>query len=401
MADFIIGRQQILDKKLNIYAYEILFRGQDFDLRREDGATQATNQVITDSILELGLNQIVGPHKAFINFTTQNILEKTPMNLPKDRIVVEVLENVSVDSRIINNLKELTQQGYTIALDDFVFSEEWKPLIEFADIIKLDILDLGENKTRTTIEQLKPYNVKLLAEKVETHDEYLYLREMGFDYFQGYFFQKPNIIAGKRLGVNQAAAIRLLTVINDPEVEFEQLTLIISQDAVLSYKLLHYINSAFFSVPNKIKSIRHAISYLGLKEIKRWSNILTLASLSNKPVAMLQNALIRAKMCERLGDLIGEQSEHFFLVGILSSLDSILDIPLEDALAQLPLTDDMTSAILAGEGPAGEALRCVINYNYWNISAVAFQDLDQKIIGEAYIQSINWAKDVLSEVILI
>jgi c-di-GMP phosphodiesterase len=118
-------------------------------------------------------------------------------------------------------------------------------------------------------------------------------------------------------------------------------------------------------------------------------------------VAILQPTLIRAKMCERLGDLIGEQSEHFFLVGILSSLDSILDIPLEDALAQLPLTDDMTSAILAGEGPAGEALRCVINYNYWNISAVAFQDLDQKIIGEAYIQSINWAKDVLSEVILI
>lgn len=398
MADFIIGRQKIFDQKLNIFAYEILFRGQDFDLKNKDGSTQATNQIITDCILELGINQIVGPHQAFINFTEQNILEKTPLNLPKDRIVIEVLENVTVDSRIIGNLKEMSLQGYTIALDDFVFSDEWKPLVEFADIIKLDILELGESNTRDIIKKLQPYNVKLLAEKVETHDEFQYLREMGFDYFQGFFFQKPKLVAGKRLGINQSAAIRLLTMINDPEVEFEQLTKIISQDPGLSYKILHYINSAFFAIPNKIESIRHAISYLGLKEIKRWANILTLASLSNKPVAVLESALIRAKMCERLADLIGEQAEHFFLIGILSSLDNILDISLEEALSQLPLASDVISAILSKKGLAGEALRCVINYEYWNISDITFCDLDQNIIGETYIQSINWTKDALSNI---
>lgn len=395
MADFIIGRQQIFDHKLNIYAYEILFRGQDFDLTHKDEAAQATNQIITDSILELGLNQIVGRHKAFINFTTQNILEKTPLNLPKDRIVIEVLENVAVDLRIINNLRELSYRGYTIALDDFVYADDWKPLLEFADIIKLDILELGESKTRTMVEQLKPYKKKLLAEKVENHEEFEYLSQMGFDYFQGFFFQKPNTVKGKRIGINQTAAIKLLTIINNPSVEFDDLGKIISQDVGLSYKLLHYINSAFFALPNKIESIRHAIAYLGLNEIKRWANILTLASLSDKPAAVLQNSLIRAKMCELLAGLVNEQVEHFFLIGMLSSLDSILDIPLEEALSQLPLAPDIPRAILQKEGLAGEALQCVINYEYWDTTALSFSNLDQKEIGDVYLQSINWANDVL------
>jgi c-di-GMP phosphodiesterase len=396
MADFIIGRQQIFDQQLNLFAYEILFRGQDFDLSNNNEATQATNQIITDSILELGLNNLVGSHKAFINFTTQNILEKTPLHLPKDRIVIEVLENVDIDANLINALKEFSLQGYTIALDDFVFSEEWIPLLGLADIIKLDIMEMGESKTRDLIKQLKPYKVKLLAEKVETHEEFQYLRDLGCDYFQGFFFNKPNIVAGKRLGINQTAAVRLLGIVNNPDVEFDELSKAISQDVGLSYKLLHYINSAFFSLPSKIDSIHHAISYLGLKEIKRWSNIITLASLSSKTETTLQNSLIRGKMCEQLGSLIGEKPDHFFLIGILSSLDSILDIPLEEALLQLPLADDVIPAIIHKQGLTGEALACVINYEQWNLAGMTFKDLDQKLIGEAFVKSINWAKDVLS-----
>lgn len=395
MANFIIGRQQIFDQKLNIFGYEILFRGDDFDLNRKDEATQATNQVITDTILEIGLNTIVGPHKAFINFTTQNILEKTPLNLPKDRIVIEVLENVEISPRIIDNLKELSKLGYTIALDDFVFSAEWRPLVEFADIIKLDILEMGESKTRALIKYLKQYNVKLLAEKVETYAEYQYLLELGCDYFQGFFFNKPNIVPGKRLSVNQTVAIQLLNTVNNPDVEFEDLTKIISLDVGLSYKLLRYINSAFFALPNKVSSINHAISYLGLKEIKRWINILTLASLTNKPEAIMQNALIRGKMCEQLASLSGNKSDNFFLIGILSNLDSLLDMPLDEALSQLPLADDIVSAILHKSGLGGEALLCVISYEHWDISSISFRDIDQAIIGDTYIQTINWAKDVL------
>ena len=398
MADIIIGRQQIFDQKLSIYAYELLFRGADFDLHNNESATQATNQVITDTILELGLNSIVGSHKAFINFTTQNILDKTPLHLPRDRIVIEVLENVKISPSIIANLKELSKLGYLIALDDFIFSKEWIPLVEFADIIKLDVLEMGETKTRELIKQLKPYNVQLLAEKVETFSEYQYLLELGCVYFQGFFFNKPNIISGKRLGVNQMAAIQLLNNVNNPDVEFDDLSKIISLDVGLSYKLLLYINSAFFALPNKVSSINHAISYLGLIEIKRWINILTLASLSNKPEAVMQNALIRGKMCQELASLIGDKSEHFFLIGILSNLDCLLDIPLDKALSQLPLADDIVSAILFKKGLGGEALKCVISYEHWDISSIAFKDIDQSIIGDTYIKSISWAKDVMENI---
>ncbi|TRX02600.1 EAL and HDOD domain-containing protein [Candidatus Methylobacter oryzae] len=398
MSDIIIGRQQIFDRKLDIYAYELLFRGNDFDLNHKDGATQATNQVITDTILELGLNTIVGPHRAFINFTTQNILDKTPLHLPKDRIVIEVLENVEIDERIVANLKELSQLGYIIALDDFVFTDEWRPLVEFADIIKLDVLAMGEAGTRELVNRLKAYKVQLLAEKVETYAEYQYLLELGCDYFQGFFFNKPNTVSGKRVSVNQAAAIELLSTVNNPDVEFEDLTKIISLDVGLSYKLLHYINSAFFSLPNKVSSISHAISYLGLKEVKRWINILTLASLSDKPEAVMQNALIRGKMCEELADLSGNKSDNFFLIGILSSLDSLLDMSLDDALSQLPLADDIVSSILYKKGLGGEALKCVISYEHWDFSSISFKGIDQSIIGDTYIHSINWAKDIMSNI---
>jgi EAL and modified HD-GYP domain-containing signal transduction protein len=398
MKDILIGRQQIFDQHLNIYAYELLFRGNDFDLNLKDGATKATNQIITDTILEIGLNTIVGHHKAFINFTTQNILDKTPLHLPKDRIVVEVLENVEVDSTIVANLKELSDRGYIIALDDFVFSDAWTPLVEFADIIKLDIMEMGEANTRELIKRLKPYNVKLLAEKVETYAEYEYLLKLGCVYFQGFFFNKPNVVSGKRVGVNQTSAIKLLSTVNNPDVEFEDLTKIISLDIALSYKLLHYLNSAFFALPNKVSSINHAISYLGLKEIKRWINILTLASLSNKPEAVMQNALIRGKMCEELANLSGEKSDIFFLIGILSSLDSMLDLPLDKALSELPLADDITAAILHRKGPGGEALQCVINYEHWDISLIVYKNIDQTLIGEAYLKSINWAKDTMNNI---
>jgi EAL and modified HD-GYP domain-containing signal transduction protein len=399
MADFIIGRQQIFDQKLNIYAYELLFRGNDFDLNHASEAAKATNQIITDTILELGLNAIVGSHKAFINFTTQNLLEKTPLHLPKERIVIEVLESVEINSQIVSNLKELSDLGYTIALDDFVFSEEWTPLVKFADIIKLDIMEMGEAKTRQLIAQLKPYGVKLLAEKVETHEEYQYLLDLGCDYFQGFFFNKPNTVSGKRMGVNQTAAIRLMATINNPEVEFDELVKLISQDVSLSYKLLHYINSAFFAVPSKVQSIQQAITYLGLNELKRWTNILNMAALSSdKPAAVLQNSLIRGKMCEELALLSGAKADNFFLIGILSCLDSLLDTPLEEALSQLPLSADIPDSILNRTGLAGEALTCTINYEQWNVSDLSFGQVDSALIGEAYLRSINWAKDVMNSI---
>ena len=390
MTEFLIGRQQILDSKLNTFAYEILFRGKDFDLSIQESAASATKQVITDTILEIGLNELVGPHLAFINFTAQNLLEKTPLDLPKDRIVVEVLENVTVDQDILRNLRELSSKGYTIALDDFELSEQWLPLLEFVDIIKLDIMAHSLEETRQLIEKLKPYRLKLLAEKVETHEEFEQLKAWGCELFQGFFFSKPNVIEGKRLGVSQTATIQLLAAINNPDVTFQEVGRIISQDVTMSYKLLHFINSTSFTLVNKINSIQHAIAYMGLKEIRRWVNILALSSMSSKPPAVLQTILVRAKMCELLAIEIKQNPESYFLMGMLSGLDSILDLPLERALTQLPLSITLANAILHKTGQDGEALQYVMDYERWEIGQATFANIEPQRIAAIYLECIQW-----------
>jgi EAL and modified HD-GYP domain-containing signal transduction protein len=390
MTEFLIGRQQILDSKLNTFAYEILFRGKDFDLSIQESAASATKQVITDTILEIGLNELVGPHLAFINFTAQNILEKTPLDLPKDRIVVEVLENVTVDKHIIKNLRELSSQGYTIALDDFELTEQWLPLLEFVDIIKLDIMAHSLDETRQLIEKLKPYGLKLLAEKVETHHEFELLKSWGCELFQGFFFSKPKVVEGKRLGVSQTATIQLLSAINHSDVTFQEVGKIISQDVSLSYKLLHFINSASFAIPGKIDSIQHAITYLGLKEIRRWVNILALSSMSTKPPGVLQTTLVRAKMCELLALEINQDSETYFLMGLLSGLDSILDLPLDHALQQLPLSQTVADAILHKTGMLGQALQYVLDYERWEMGQSTFADIEPQRIAAIYLECIQW-----------
>ena len=390
MTDFLIGRQQILDSKLNTFAYEILFRGKDFDLSVEESATSATKQVITDTILEIGLNQLVGPHLAFINFTTQNILEKTPLHLPKERIVIEVLENVEVDAQIITNLRELSAQGYTIALDDFALTPQWLPLLEFVDIIKLDIMAFSLAETQQLIEKLKPYKLRLLAEKVETQQEFQLLQEWGCELFQGFFFSKPNIVEGKRLGVSQTATLQLLALINNEDVSFKEVSKVISQDVNLSFKLLHYINSASFALARKVDSLQHAATYLGLKELRRWVNILALSSMSSKPPVVLQTILVRAKMCELLALEIKKDPEVFFLVGLLSGLDSIVDLPLEKALEQLPLSSKVTTAILDKTGLAGEALQYTLDYERWEVQQATFRNIKQQRIAAIYLECIQW-----------
>ncbi len=396
MTSFLIGQQQILDKNLNIFGYEILFRGNDFDLRDEESATLATNQVITDTIIEFGLNAIVGPHKAFINFTRQNLLSKTPLHLPKDQVVIEVLENIKVDKLMVNTLQNLSQQGYMIALDDFVFSPEWIPLIEIANIIKLDVMQYSRNEISNILKKLQGFKGKILAEKVETQEDFDFCKSLSFDYFQGYFFSKPIILEGQRIGVNQQSTINLLSIINKPNVEIKEIATTIAQDPALSYKLLNYLNSAKFVTSNRIESIQHATVLLGLQEIKRWVNILSLSALTPQSQAALQISLIRAKMCEFLAEYINETLEPFFMVGLFSNLDSLLQQPLEKIIPKLPIDNEISEAILEKKGNNGKALDCVINYEQWNFQGISFYDIELEKLGQAYLQSLNWTHEVLS-----
>jgi len=393
--DFLIGRQQIFDRDLRVFAYELLFRDINGNAAETFGPTAASNQIIVDSLLEYGLDQVVGTQLAFVNFTRENLLSETPFLLPKDKVVIEVLEDVHIDEALIQALQDLVQKGYRIALDDFVFDERWLPLIEMAHLIKFDIQKVTPAASGWVMERLKELPVRFLAEKVETQEQYREYRALGCDYFQGFLFSKPNVVRGKRLETSQHAVLQLLAKINQPKVSIPDLARTVSMDVGLSYKLLRYINSAFFALPKQIDSLNFAITYLGIREIQRWTSLISLASFPDQPKEIVKIALIRARMCESLAAYLKlPGTEQFFLVGLMSTIDQLLEIALDDVVASLPLSREVKNALVSRAGLAGEALNCAINYECWNLDAVKFENLSLPEIGKIHLESVSWANKI-------
>ncbi len=395
MPDFVIGRQQIFDRNLAVFGYELLYRVVAPDPLEALSGTQASNQVVVDALLEHGLDRVVGPHRAFINFTRHNLLRGTPALLPKDRVVVEILENVAVDRGVVHACERLAHQGYLIALDDFVYSEEWRPLLELAHIVKLDIQQHGDEAGLKQLQLLKQFPIKLLAEKVESMEQYRRYHDLGCDYFQGYLFHEPHMLSGRRLGAREPAVVRLLAAINKPRLDTDELARAIAMDVGLSYKLLRYINAGHLCGHGRVESIPDAIAGLGAREMRRWANLIALSSVSEAPSELLCIGLVRAKMCELLALASGEgRPEQYFLVGLLSTVDQMLSAPIDDILGGLPLAEDIRRALLQSEGDAGLALRCAINYECWDLQQVAYHDLSLAQIGEIYLESIAWVNSV-------
>jgi EAL and modified HD-GYP domain-containing signal transduction protein len=393
--DFLIGRQQIFDRDLRVFAYELLFRDINGNTVETFGPTAASNQVIVDSLLEYGLDRIVGAQLAFINLTRDNLLSEIPLLLPKDKVVIEVLEDVHIDDALIQALQDLVRQGYKIALDDFVFDERWLPLIEIAHIIKFDIQKIEPAASGSVMEQLKKQPIHFLAEKVETQEQYLEYRALGCQYFQGFFFSRPNVVRGRRLETSQHAVLQLLATINRPNISIPELTRTISTDVGLSYKLLRYINSAFYALPRQIDSLKFAITYLGIREIQRWASLISLANFPDHPREIIKIALIRAKMCESLAASRKlPNSDQFFLVGLMSTIDQLLEIPLDEAVSSLPLAGEVKEALVSRAGLAGEALDCAINYERWRLDAVHFEHLDLPQVGRIHLESVGWANKI-------
>jgi EAL and modified HD-GYP domain-containing signal transduction protein len=230
---------------------------------------------------------------------------------------------------------------------------------------------------------------------VETREQYLEYRALGCEYFQGFFFSRPNIVRGRRLETSQHAVLQLLAKINQPNISIPELTRTISTDVGLSYKLLRYINSAFYALPKKIDSLKYAITYLGIREIQRWASLISLASFPDQSSEIIKIALIRAKMCESLAATRRlPNSDQFFLVGLMSTIDQLLEIPLDEAVSSLPLAGEVKEALVFHTGLAGEALDCAINYERWQLDAVHFEHLDLGQVGRIHLDSVGWANKI-------
>lgn len=397
--DVFIARQPIFDQQQRVYAYELLYRSGQQNFCTAADLNDASRKVIANSGLLLGTINITDGKKAFINVTRDILLDETVELLPRDLTVVELLETIEPEAEVIAACRKLRDAGYQLALDDFIWDARFEPLIELTDIIKVDfLLTRGENRLKLS-EQLQGKQKILLAEKVETHEEYQEGIRLGYSLFQGYFFCKPMILSHKDLPGNKLSLLRMLQEIQQPDIDLAKLEEVIRRDLSLTYKLLRYLNSAAFQWKNEIETIRHALLLLGEKQIKKWASLIVLTSLgSDKSEELMLRALIRAGFCESLASRIGlpERAEDFFLTGLFSLIDAILDRPLAELLKDLPLSSDIQQAIQGHDNLLHQALQTVMAYeqgDWTTLSAQAARlKLDESQLPELYLKTVEWAR---------
>ncbi len=386
-----VGRQTIYNRDRDVFAYELLFRSSTENRATILDGDVATSQLLINSVIEIGLENLVFGRPAFVNFAKSFIIGKNDLPFDPEQLVIEVLETVEPDSDVIESLKKLRERGFIIALDDYIESDNRKELLDLADIIKIDLRGYGEDALASDVKQLKKRPLKLLAEKVETNDEFNRCMAMGFDYFQGYFLSRPQIVEGRSIAINQFAILRLLVKLRDPAVTFDEIVDLVKQDVSLSLKLLRYVNSLAQGARRQIDSVRQAAIRLGLEKILQIVTLIGMGGISNKPKPLLELALVRAKMCEILGSFSHpEMAEVFFTVGLFSCLDAFLDQPLKEILKELPITPEIREALLSHEGPMGRMLDSVIAFERGDWESTRKSGIDESSLQSAYLSALAW-----------
>ncbi len=397
----LLARQAIYDTRLRVHAYELLFRAHQDDGANFIDGDHATSTVLINAFTALPVEEILEGKPAFVNFT-RNLLDNPPPIDPS-QLVVEVLENITIDDATIAALRSLKASGYTIALDDYVYCEGHDELIALADLVKVDVLENSLDDVRALLERLRPYDVVLLAEKVETQEMFEVCKQLGFKLFQGYFLARPQVVKGRVLKSDQRTVLQLISTLRRPDVEFQEIEQVIQTDSVLTLKMLRLVNSALFQQRREITSIRQALTFLGIDKIRSWVHLLSLGKLENKPAALFTTTLVRARFGQLLAERAaasGLQGDSQFTIGLLSTLDAFLGIELAEILDSIAVPRDMREALVEQQGSNGLLLKVALAYERAEFDAIDWQQLqtlglDAQGVQQAYLDSLNWADENL------
>jgi EAL and modified HD-GYP domain-containing signal transduction protein len=395
-----VARQPILDARRQVFGYELLFRsGMEGGYAHGDG-TEASIRLIGDTLSVFGFDALTAGRSGFINFTRDVLLGEHAYLLPPRRTVVEVLETVEPDAEVVAACRRLKKAGYLVALDDYAGDLAAEPLFQVADLVKVDFRAATPEGRRLAARRLKPLGIKLLAEKVETWDEFREADELGYDYFQGYFFCRPETLARQGLAPSRANYLRLIEELNKPEIDYNRVERVLKQEAPLALKLLAYLNSSLFGRRNRVTSLKQAAILLGRKNLRRWASITALVGLcDDKPHELLVTAILRGRFCELLGRLTGLDPAGFdpFLAGLLSLIDAVLDRPLEEALTHFAVPAVVRDAVLDGTGPGGQVCRLVRAWEAgdWGQvgEAAAALGVSPADVADAYREALEWSAE--------
>jgi c-di-GMP-related signal transduction protein len=396
-----VARQPILTRDEQVFGYELLFRDgveNYFYSSDPDAASRST----LDSSLLMGLDVLCAGRRAFVNCTREVLLKDYVTLLPPQQTVVEILETVEPDPLVLSACQRLKEQGYTIALDDFAPDDPREPLTELADIIKVDFRRTTPAQQAMMIKRYGPWRRRLLAEKVETREEFEAAKKLGFVYFQGYFFRRPEVMTTHEIPANRLNYLRLLQAVSKPELDPREIENLIKTDAAACYRLLRYLNSAVFGFATEIHSIRHALSLLGEREIRRWVRLVaTLGAAEQKSSELVNLALTRARFCELLSPKIQHGDSDLFLMGLLSLIDVILDAPMATLLESIPVDQETKSVLLGGASRLRPVYQLMLaqESGEWQHTAELGRQLHLKEgeVAEIYWQALQWTRQLDSQ----
>jgi c-di-GMP-related signal transduction protein len=393
-----VARQPILTSNEQVFGYELLFRDGVEDYFRSTDADAASRSTLDTSML-MGLDMLCDGRRAFINCTNETLLKDYVTILPPSQAVVEILETVTVDDRVKAACVRLKDGGYTIALDDFIADDPRAELVEFADIIKVDLKETSVAEQFALVKRFGNAHCHMLAEKVETREEFNSCRKAGFTYFQGYFFRRPEMLHAREIPKNQVNYLRLLQAISREEIEAKEIEDIIKGEASLCYRLLRYLNSAAFSFASEIHSVKHGLAILGEREVRRWVRLVAaLGAGQNKPSDLVLSALVRARYCELLGAKVSHGESDLFLVGLLSLMDVILEVPMGVVLEGISLDRETRSVLLGQKSQLEPIYKLMLSQeaaDWPKVSELSTQlRLPEGLATTCHWQAMQWAREM-------
>jgi c-di-GMP-related signal transduction protein len=397
-----LARQPIFNSERVVYGYELLYRsgaGNYYDAPSVDMASAST----ADNLLLFGIDRLTPSCRSFINCTRDFLVRDFATMLPKDRVVLEMLETIEIDDEVLAACRRLKQLGYLLALDDFLDRPEWQPMVALADFIKVDLLATSADDQLRLVQTYAPMKIRLLAEKVETYDDFHRTRQWGYTYFQGFFFSRPEMLSRRDIPANKLNYLLVLQAVNREQMDIEDISHRIKAEASLSFRLLRYLNSPAFPLIVEVHSIPHALSLLGERGVRKWVSMIAVACMAEgKPAELVALPLTRARFCELLGIRSGkpESASNLFLLGLLSAMDAILDMPMSDVLREISIGEDIRNALLGKSNGLRKILDLVMNYERGNWDEISREarglGFADEVIIQRYLDSVDWAQQVLS-----
>ena len=396
-----VARQPIHDRNMNIFGYELLFREGLDNYYSGINGDYASSKTLTNSFLVVGMGALTKGKRGFVNFTRNLIVNGIAELFPKELIAVEILEDVNPDEDVIDACKKLRSLGYRIVLDDFRYSAAMEPIIRLSDIIKVDILATPLSEQKELISRTTSKRIKFLAEKVETLEQYRQAIDLGYSYFQGYFFSRPVIVEGIDVPGYKLNYLQIIHEANKPDVDFSRLESIIKHDLSITYKFLLLINSAAFGFTSKINSIKQALALLGINEFRKWISLIAMSSMGDdKPRELISVSIIRARFCEEISGYTGmaEMSSDLFLMGMLSLIDAFIDRPIVEILEEIPVSDPVKQALLGKKNLYRAVYELLLAYEHGNwerVSALAeVLKIEENVVSQVYFDAVTWSNSI-------